>query len=101
MDEQGNDVHEEMHIWHIHTQSASSHIDDMDPSVIVIFLLEDLKQGNTMPIHFPRKKPNSYSHLLSKQEADSIPSALQKFQIFLNSSIFLKILLKAKPWKTH
>ncbi|KAL2460148.1 Uncharacterized protein Adt_43568 [Abeliophyllum distichum] len=82
MDEQQYDAHEEMHIHHIHTHS-SSHMDHMDPSVIVFFLLDDLKHGNTMPIHFPRRKPNSSPRLLSKQEADSIPFALEKLPILL------------------
>lgn len=77
MDKQENDAHEEMHAHHIHAHS-SSHMDHMDPSVIVFFQLEDLKQGNSMPIHFPRRKPKSSPHLLSKQEADSIPFASQK-----------------------
>ncbi|XP_022896880.1 BURP domain-containing protein BNM2A-like [Olea europaea var. sylvestris] len=77
MDKQENDAHEEMHVHHMHTHS-SSHMDHMDPSVLVFFQLDDLKQGNSMPIHFPRRKPNSSPRLLSKQEADSIPFQLQK-----------------------
>ncbi|KAL3843468.1 hypothetical protein ACJIZ3_000871 [Penstemon smallii] len=50
----------------------------MDPSLIVFFVIEDLKLGNTIPIYFPRRKTNSTPHLLSKEEADSIPFSSQE-----------------------
>lgn len=46
----------------------------MDPSVTIFFFFEDLKIGNTMKIYFPKRKlSDSLPHLLTKEEADSIP----------------------------
>ncbi|KAH6783178.1 hypothetical protein C2S52_008137 [Perilla frutescens var. hirtella] len=51
----------------------------MDPSLIVFFFLDDLKLGNTIPIYFPKRElSDSLPHLLSKEEADSIPFSLQQ-----------------------
>ncbi|KAK6120961.1 hypothetical protein DH2020_045301 [Rehmannia glutinosa] len=56
----------------------------IDPSTIVFFLLEDLKQGNTIPIYFPnRELSDSFSHLLSKQAANSIPFTSQEIHNIL------------------
>lgn len=45
----------------------------MDPSLIVFFFVEDLKQGNTIPIYFPKKETKASPHVLSREEANSIP----------------------------
>ncbi|EEF50859.1 BURP domain-containing protein BNM2A [Ricinus communis] len=57
---------------HAHANSKSSHMDHMDPSLIVFFTLNDLKVGKKMPIFFPMKD-SSTSTLLPRDEADSIP----------------------------
>ncbi|PIN06748.1 hypothetical protein CDL12_20691 [Handroanthus impetiginosus] len=55
---------------------SSSHMHHMDSSLIVFFFVEDLKEGNTMPIYFPRRELQA-SHILSREEADSIPFSSQ------------------------
>ncbi|KAK6143472.1 hypothetical protein DH2020_023820 [Rehmannia glutinosa] len=69
----------------IHIEQVHSHIHHhIDPSTIVFFLLEDLKQGNTIPIYFPnRELSDSFSHLLSKQAANSIPFTSQEIHNIL------------------
>lgn len=63
---------------HPHPHSHS-HMHDMDPAAVVFFLMEDLKLGNSMPIYLPnRDLSQSFPHLISKQEADSIPFSLQR-----------------------
>ncbi|CAA0807598.1 unknown seed protein like 1 [Striga hermonthica] len=64
--------------------SSHHHHHHMDPSTIVFFFLEDLTQGNTMPIYFPnRELSEATHHLLSKTEADSIPFSSEKFHYLL------------------
>ncbi|KAL2537423.1 hypothetical protein Fot_18814 [Forsythia ovata] len=77
--------HHKMHIEHVHADALSS---PMDPSLNVFFLEEDLKQGNSMPIYFPRRGPSS-SHLLSREEADSIPFESSKVPNLLEFFTFL------------
>ncbi|KAH6767168.1 hypothetical protein C2S52_018151 [Perilla frutescens var. hirtella] len=65
--------------------SHSHHMNMMDPSLIVFFFLDDLKLGNTIPIYFPaRELSDSLPHLLSKQQADSIPFSLQQLPHILH-----------------
>ncbi|KAI3448046.1 hypothetical protein Pfo_004711 [Paulownia fortunei] len=76
-------AHADIRIQQVHSHS-SSHMHHMDPSLIVFFLVEDLKQGNTMPIYFPRRElSDSLLHLLSKEEADSIPFTSQELHNLL------------------
>ncbi|KAH6836193.1 hypothetical protein C2S53_001280 [Perilla frutescens var. hirtella] len=64
----------DMRIEQVHSHPSTSHTHHMDPSLVVFFFVEDLKQGNTIPIYFPSRKLESISaHLLPKEEADSIP----------------------------
>ncbi|KAK2988567.1 hypothetical protein RJ640_016427 [Escallonia rubra] len=64
----------------------SSHMDHMDPSLLVFFIMEDLKVGKTMPIYFPKRNPSSSPRMLPREEADAIafshkelPNLLQQF----------------------
>ncbi|OAY25503.1 BURP domain protein USPL1 [Manihot esculenta] len=45
----------------------------MDPSVHVFFTVDDLKAGKKFPIYFPYKDHSASPHLLSREEANSIP----------------------------
>lgn len=63
----------------IRIHQLHSHHMMMDPSLTVFFFLDDLKLGNTIPIYFPKRElSDSLPHLLSKQEADSIPFSLHQ-----------------------
>lgn len=53
--------------------SSSSHMDHMDPSLMVFFTRKDLKVGKTMPIYFPKRDTTTSPHFLPREEADSIP----------------------------
>ncbi|KAI7980215.1 BURP domain-containing protein BNM2A [Camellia lanceoleosa] len=61
---------------HIRAHS-SSHMDHIDPSLIMFFFLEDLKVGKRIPIYFPKRDPSSSPHFLPKEESDSIPFSLE------------------------
>ncbi|KAG4988405.1 hypothetical protein AAZX31_11G117000 [Glycine max] len=67
-----NDHHETEHAH------AHSHVDHIDPSVMVFFTIEDLKVGKTMPIHFPKRDPATSPKLWPREEADSLPFSLNK-----------------------
>ncbi|XP_057783100.1 BURP domain-containing protein BNM2C-like [Salvia miltiorrhiza] len=63
-----------------HIQQVHSHMhhDATDPSLIIFFFPKDLKLGNTMKIYFPKRElSDSLTHLISKEEADSIPFSSQ------------------------
>ncbi|GFQ00967.1 burp domain-containing protein 3 [Phtheirospermum japonicum] len=78
-----HNAHQDIRIEQVHSHS-SSHMHHMDPSVIVFFFSEDLKQGNTMPIYFPKRELSDTSHhLLPKEEADSIPFSSEKLTYLL------------------
>lgn len=69
---ENNDRH--MHVGH----DPLSHMQhQMDPSVIVFFLLDNLKKGTSMQIYFPKREKigssSSTTPLLTKEEADRIP----------------------------
>lgn len=65
------------HIEHVHSHS-SSHMDHIDPSLMVFFFIEDLRVGKRMAIYFPKRDPSSSPHFLPQEEADSIPFSLQE-----------------------
>ncbi|XP_049401375.1 BURP domain protein USPL1-like isoform X1 [Solanum stenotomum] len=74
---------------HIH---SSSHMDHIDPSLRVFFLIDDLKIGKTITVSFPRRDLSSSPSFLPKEEADSIPftqkelpNILQRFSFSRNS----------------
>ncbi|KAL6270133.1 hypothetical protein ACE6H2_027044 [Prunus campanulata] len=71
---QDGDGHETTHTEHAHAHHPSSHMHHhMDPSVMIFFTLEDLKEGKTMAIYFPKRNPSKSPHLLPREEADQIP----------------------------
>lgn len=73
----------DLHIEQVHSHS-SSHMHHMDAAT-VFFFVEDLKRGNTIPIYFPRRKLEDVSlHLLSREEADSIPFSSQNLDYLLH-----------------
>ncbi|KAK7409836.1 hypothetical protein VNO78_00189 [Psophocarpus tetragonolobus] len=65
---------------HIATHKDHNHI---DPSVMVFFTLKDLKVGNRMPIHFPKRDPATSPKLWSREEADSVPFSSNQFPYLL------------------
>ncbi|MCD7446579.1 hypothetical protein HAX54_010771 [Datura stramonium] len=75
---------------HIH---SSSHMDHVDPSLRVFFLMDDLELRKEISVSFPRRDLSSNSpNFLPKEEADSIPfslkelpNLLQRFSISRNS----------------
>ncbi|XVF45764.1 hypothetical protein PTKIN_Ptkin02bG0232400 [Pterospermum kingtungense] len=50
-----------------------AHMDHMNPSLNIFFKIDDLKVGKTMPIYFSNKDLSASPHLLSREEAISIP----------------------------
>ncbi|XP_021829903.1 BURP domain protein USPL1-like [Prunus avium] len=73
---QDGDGHETTHTEHAHAHAhhPSSHMHHhMDPSVMIFLTLEDLKEGKTMAIYFPKRNPSKSPHLLPREEADQIP----------------------------
>ncbi|XAR59530.1 hypothetical protein NMG60_11015394 [Bertholletia excelsa] len=76
-------------IHHGHVHHPSSHMDHMDPSVIVFFFINDLKAGNTMPVYFPKRNPASSPHFLAREQADSFPFALEELTNLLQLFSFL------------
>lgn len=71
----GHHSHEDIRIEQVHHTHGPSHM-HIDPSVIVFFLPEDLKLGNTIPVYFPRRTLEA-SRMISKEQADSIPFSVK------------------------
>ncbi|XP_034677924.1 BURP domain-containing protein BNM2A-like isoform X2 [Vitis riparia] len=71
-DKRGKETRKREDTEHVHGHS-SSHMDHLDPSVVVFFTMKDLKVGKTMPIYFAKTDPASSPRMLPKEEADSIP----------------------------
>ncbi|OWM89183.1 BURP domain-containing protein BNM2A-like [Punica granatum] len=44
-----------------------------DPSTMVFFTLTDLKEGNALPVYFPKRDPLASPKFLPREEAESIP----------------------------
>lgn len=70
---------------HIH---SSSHMDHIDPSLRVFFLMDDLKLGKTMTVSFPRRDLSSAPKFLPKEEAGSIPFSLKELPNLLQRFSF-------------
>nr|XP_043620887.1 BURP domain-containing protein BNM2A-like [Erigeron canadensis] len=68
--------HDHMH-QHDHGHNPSSS-DKKDPQLMVFYMLQDLKVGELMSIHFPNRHLSS-SQILSKQEANNIPFSFAEF----------------------
>ncbi|KAK6916556.1 BURP domain [Dillenia turbinata] len=73
-----------------HHTFPSSHMDHMDPSLMVFFTMKDLKMGKTMPIYFPNKDSSSSPHILPREEADSVPFSLRQLPYLLRYFSFSK-----------
>ncbi|CAH1444299.1 unnamed protein product [Lactuca virosa] len=63
---------------HQHSSSSSSSTNHKDPQLMVFFMINNLKEGEVMPIYFPNRHL-SPSQILSKDEADNIPFSLEEF----------------------
>ncbi|XP_059649970.1 BURP domain-containing protein BNM2A-like [Cornus florida] len=73
----GDHAHQGIHSEHVHAH-PSSHMDHINPSLMVFFILEDLKVGKIMPIFFPNGDSSSSPRILPREEADSIPFSLKQ-----------------------
>ncbi|XP_047314151.1 BURP domain protein USPL1-like [Impatiens glandulifera] len=78
-----SDAHIEMVVHHDHHHHQGHHMMMDDPSVIVFFTFDDLKVGNTIPIHFPKRDPSSSPHFLPRKEAESLPFSSQELPSLL------------------
>lgn len=56
----------------------SSHMEHTNPQLIVFFTINDLKQGQKLPIYFPKRDPSKSPPFLPKEKADPIPFSLKK-----------------------
>ena len=65
-----------------------SHMDHMDPNIMVFFTMNDLKVGKTMPIYFPNKDFSTTPRLLPRDEASSIPFSLKELPNLLKFFAF-------------
>ncbi|MCD9643602.1 hypothetical protein HAX54_031205 [Datura stramonium] len=78
---------------HIH---SSSHMDHIDPSLRVFFLIDDLKLRKTITVSFPRRDLSSSPSFLPKEEADSIPFSLKELPNLLQHFSFSRNSAQAK-----
>ncbi|CAN4112341.1 unnamed protein product [Withania somnifera] len=90
-DQQGENKHRQARTEKAHIH-PSSHMDHIDPSLRVFFLIDDLKSGKAITVSFPRRDLSSSTSFLPKEEADSIPftqkelpDLLQRFSFSQNS----------------
>lgn len=87
-DKQGENNQQKAKKENVHIHS-SSHMDHIDPSLRVFFLMDDLKLGKSMTVSFPRRDLSSSSpKFLPKEEADSIPFSLKKLPNLLQRFSF-------------
>lgn len=68
----------------------------MDPSLNIFFKIDDLKVGKTLPIYFPNKNLSASPHLLSREEANSIPFSSAKLPQLIKFFSFSKDSSQAK-----
>ncbi|XVF00690.1 hypothetical protein REPUB_Repub04eG0023000 [Reevesia pubescens] len=68
----------------------------MDPSLNIFFKIYDLKVGKTIPIYFPNKDLSVSPHLLSREEANSIPFSSTKLPQLLDFFSFSRVSHQAK-----
>ncbi|XWS67566.1 hypothetical protein CRYUN_Cryun04dG0017000 [Craigia yunnanensis] len=73
-----------------------AHMDHMDPSLNIFFKIDDLKVGKTMPIYLPSKDLSASPHLLSREEANSIPFSSTQFPQLIEFFSFSKDSRQAK-----
>ncbi|KAF5727213.1 hypothetical protein HS088_TW22G00901 [Tripterygium wilfordii] len=79
-----------------HHHQHSHNMPHMDPSVNIFFTIKDLKVGKRMLLHFPNKDPSKSPHLLSQQEASSIPFSSTQLPYLLDLFSFSKDSPQAK-----
>ncbi|KAK4340322.1 hypothetical protein RND71_041784 [Anisodus tanguticus] len=94
-DKQGENKHQQAKKENAHIHS-SSHMDHIDPSLRVFFLMDDLKQGKTMTVSFPRRDLSSSPNFLPREEADSIPFSLKELPNLLQRFSFSRNSPQAK-----
>ncbi|KAJ8530160.1 hypothetical protein K7X08_036995 [Anisodus acutangulus] len=94
-DKQGENKHQQAKKENAHIHS-SSHMDHIDPSLRVFFLMDDLKQGKTMTVSFPRRDLSSSPNFLPREEADSIPFSLKEIPNLLQRFSFSRNSPQAK-----
>ncbi|KAK7257934.1 hypothetical protein RIF29_32267 [Crotalaria pallida] len=63
---------------HFHT-----HMDHIDPSLMVFFTLKDLNVGKRMPIYFPKRDPATSPKLWPREKSDSLPFSLNQLPYLL------------------
>ncbi|XP_021286965.1 BURP domain-containing protein BNM2A-like isoform X2 [Herrania umbratica] len=73
-----------------------AHKDHMDPSINIFFKIDDLKLGKTMPVYLPSKDLSASPHLLSREEANSIPFSSTQLPQLLQFFSFSKDSRQAK-----
>ncbi|OMO92119.1 hypothetical protein COLO4_17855 [Corchorus olitorius] len=69
---------------------------NMDPSVNIYFKINDLKIGKTIPVYLHSKNLSASPHLLSREEAKSIPFSSKKLPQLLDFFSFSKDSTQAK-----
>ncbi|XP_057964703.1 BURP domain-containing protein BNM2A-like [Malania oleifera] len=74
-EDQKNVLQLPMEDHHVHHPSHKNH---MDPSLLVFFTLDELKEGQGMPIYFPKRDPSSSPHFSLREGAESIPFSLSQ-----------------------
>ncbi|KAF4356036.1 hypothetical protein F8388_026039 [Cannabis sativa] len=86
----GNKIEEKAKTQHVQAHDhMMSHMEKMDPNLMIFFTTNDLKVGKTMPIYFPKKDPSTTPpRLLPLQEASSIPFSLNHLPYLLNRFSF-------------
>ncbi|KAJ6409720.1 hypothetical protein OIU84_009258 [Salix udensis] len=87
-----DDDHDQKHV----RAHLSSHMDHTDPSDKIFFTIEDLKVGKKIPIYFSHRDPSNSPHLISREEADSIPFSLAKLPYLLDFFSFSRESPQAK-----
>ncbi|XP_022762237.1 BURP domain-containing protein BNM2A-like [Durio zibethinus] len=73
-----------------------AHMDHMDPLVNIFFKIDDLKFGKTMAIYLPTKDLSVSPHLLSSEEAKSIPFSSTQLPKLLDFFSFFRDSRQAK-----
>lgn len=76
------------HHHHHHEDINGGDDEHLDPSTMVFLTLKDIKIGNRMPIHFPKRDPSKSPKVWPKEEADSIPFSLSQLPYLLQHFSF-------------
>ncbi|XP_060168385.1 BURP domain protein USPL1-like [Lycium barbarum] len=95
LEKRGENKHQQAKTEKAHIHS-SSHMDHIDPSLRVFFLMDDLKQGEAITVSFPRRDLSSSPSFLPREEADSVPFSLKELPNLLRRFSFSKNSPQAK-----